>query len=162
ATGSAAISAANARAYRTPLVCERMDQAEIARQADKRCCRFHRLLRATSVGPTSFLLSAKRATLAAFEAESNVAAGMAKKKSIRGGARREPLDRLAKGLPSSWYHDPRRYARELDVFWYSRWIAAGRDDELPEIGDWRRVSIGTQAIVLLRDEQRALRAFHNT
>jgi Rieske 2Fe-2S family protein len=87
---------------------------------------------------------------------------MAKRNSTRDRATREPLERLAKGLPSSWYYDPRRYARELDVFWYSRWIVAARDDELPRIGDWRLVRIGTQSIVVLRDEQRALRAFHNT
>jgi len=87
---------------------------------------------------------------------------MAKKKTTGDSPAREPLARLAKGLPSSWYYDPRRYARELDVFWYSRWIVAGRDEEIAEVGDWRLVRIGTQSIVLLRDEHRTLRAFHNT
>jgi len=117
-----------------------------------------------SVGATSFLLSAKRATLGYVEAEHVALAPptMAKRKSTRDRTKREPLERLGKGLPSSWYHDPGRYARELEVFWYSRWIAAARDEEIPEAGDWRVVRIGTQSIVLLRDDQGALRAFHNT
>jgi Rieske 2Fe-2S family protein len=87
---------------------------------------------------------------------------MAKKKSTRDRRAREPLRRLANGLPSSWYYDAGRYARELDVFWYSRWVAAARDEEIPNPGDWRLVRIGTQSIVLLREERGALRAFHNT
>ena len=74
-----------------------------------------------------------------------------KKSNPREIPAREPLKRLAKGLPSSWYHDPERYARELDVFWYGRWIAASRSDEIPDAGDWRVTRIGTQAIVMLRD-----------
>ena len=88
---------------------------------------------------------------------------MAKKKAaVTTPTSREPLTRVAAGLPSSWYYDPTRYARELEVFWYRRWIAAGRDEEIPAPGDWRVVRIGTQAIVLLRDERGAIRAFHNT
>jgi Rieske 2Fe-2S family protein len=84
------------------------------------------------------------------------------KKSTRAPPAREPLGRVAKGLPASWYYDPVHYTRELDVFWYGRWIAASRGDEIPDAGDWRVFRIGTQAIVLLRDEHGAVRAFHNT
>ena len=75
---------------------------------------------------------------------------------------REPLARLAEGLPAHWYFDPAHYARELESFWYSRWIVAARTDEIPVAGDWRTVAIGTQSIVLLRDEHGTVRAFHNT
>ena len=87
---------------------------------------------------------------------------MAKKKSTGKRSTREPLARLSTGLPSSWYYDPAHYARDLEAFWYRRWIAAGRDEEIPEPGDWRVVRIGTQSIVLLRGERGELRAFHNT
>jgi len=87
---------------------------------------------------------------------------MARKKPNPDRTTREPLTRLAKGLPASWYHDPARYARELEVFWHSRWIVAARDEEIAGIGDWRLVRIGTQSIILVRDERRALRGFHNT
>ena len=75
---------------------------------------------------------------------------------------RTPLKRLEAGLPAGWYYDPARYARELEVFWYGRWIAAAREEEIPAPGDWRVVRIGTQSIVVLRDEKARIRAFHNT
>src|SRR2546423_11035191 len=74
---------------------------------------------------------------------------------------RQPLERLEPGLPASWYFDPAHYARELEVFWYGRWVAVAREDEIARPGDWRVVRIGTQSIVLVRDENE-LRAFHNT
>ena len=87
---------------------------------------------------------------------------MASKSTTGNRSVREPLARLRNGLPSSWYYDPTRYARDLEVFWYRRWIAAVRDEELAEAGDWRVVRIGTQSIVVLRGEHGELRAFHNT
>lgn len=75
---------------------------------------------------------------------------------------RQALARLRTGLPAAWYHDAVHYARELDAFWYGRWIAAGREEEIPAAGDWRVVRIGSQSIVLVRGEEGALRAFHNT
>jgi len=72
-----------------------------------------------------------------------------------------PLKRLEAGLPASWYRDPEHYQRELEVFWYGRWIAAAREEEIPRPGDWRVVRIGTQSIVLVR-EKTSIRGFHNT
>ena len=53
--------------------------------------------------------------------------------------RREPLARVEPGLPAGWYVDPGHYQRELEAFWYSRWIAVAREEEIPAPGDWRRV-----------------------
>jgi Rieske 2Fe-2S family protein len=75
---------------------------------------------------------------------------------------RKALERLEPGLPSSWYRDPTHYERELEAFWYSRWIAVAREEELPQAGDWRAARIGTQSIVVVRGEDGELRAFHNT
>jgi Rieske 2Fe-2S family protein len=75
---------------------------------------------------------------------------------------RKALERLEAGLPAAWYYEPEHYRRELDAFWYRRWIAACREEELPAAGDWRVVAIGSQKIVLLRNENGELRAFHNT
>src|SRR5258708_2002540 len=73
---------------------------------------------------------------------------------------RKPLKRLEAGLPAAWYSDPAHYERELEAFWYAKWIAVAREEELSSSGAWRVVKIGTQSIVLVRDE--ALKAFHNT
>jgi Rieske 2Fe-2S family protein len=75
---------------------------------------------------------------------------------------REALKRVEPGLPAHWYHDPQHYRRELDAFWYARWIAAAREEEVAGAGDWRVARIGTQSIVILRDEGGTLRGFHNT
>jgi Rieske 2Fe-2S family protein len=75
---------------------------------------------------------------------------------------REPLTRLEAGLPAAWFYDPEHYRRELDAFWYARWIAVAREEEIPAAGDYRVAGIGTQSIVVLRGEDGGLRAFHNT
>ena len=75
---------------------------------------------------------------------------------------RKALDQLQPGLPASWYRDPAHYERELEAFWYSRWVAVAREEELVGPGDWRVARIGTQSLVVLRDQDGALRAFHNT
>jgi glycine betaine catabolism A len=75
---------------------------------------------------------------------------------------RQALSSLQAGLPAAWYRDPEHYRRELDALWYRRWIAALREEEVPDPGDWRVAHIGTQSIVVVRAEQGAVRAFHNT
>ena len=75
---------------------------------------------------------------------------------------RRALDKLEPGLPGAWYHDPAHYRRELEAFWYARWVAVAREEEIPGPGDWRLVRIGTQSLVVLRADDGKLRAFHNT
>jgi Rieske 2Fe-2S family protein len=75
---------------------------------------------------------------------------------------REPLTAVQPGLPGSWYRDPAHHQRELEVFWYRKWIAVGREEELAAAGDWRVVRLGSQSLIVLRDEAGKLRAFHNT
>jgi len=75
---------------------------------------------------------------------------------------REALTRVQPGLPASWYRDPVHHARELEVFWYARWICVARDEELAAAGDWKLARVGSQSLVLVRDEAGAMRAFHNT
>ena len=75
---------------------------------------------------------------------------------------RKALERLEPGLAARWYYDPAHYARELEVFWYRKWIAVARSEELRAPGDWRVVRIGTQSLVIVSGEKGELRAFHNT
>jgi Rieske 2Fe-2S family protein len=73
---------------------------------------------------------------------------------------RRPLQRVEAGLPAAWYRDAAHYRRELETFWYDRWIAVAREEELPAPGDWRAARIGTQSIVLARSAS-GINAFHN-
>ena len=75
---------------------------------------------------------------------------------------REPLKRLEAGLPASWFRDPAHYRRELDRLWYDCWIAVAREEEIPGPGDYHVAEIDTQSIFVVRGEDGALRAFHNT
>jgi Rieske 2Fe-2S family protein len=75
--------------------------------------------------------------------------------------KRVPLHRLEKGLPAAWYRDPAHYARELEAFWYRRWIAVCREEEIPRNGDWRAAKIGTQSLFVVKKASK-VKAFHNT
>jgi glycine betaine catabolism A len=74
---------------------------------------------------------------------------------------RRALERVEPALPASWYRDPDHYRRELEVFWYDRWIAVAREEEFAQPGDWRALRVGSQPIVVLKDANGKLRAFHN-
>jgi Rieske 2Fe-2S family protein len=76
--------------------------------------------------------------------------------------RRVALGRLEPSIPARYYYDPAHYERELEVFWYGMWVMAGREEEVPAPRDYKVLRIGTQSIVLLRDLDGRLRAFHNT
>jgi len=76
--------------------------------------------------------------------------------------RRIPLGKIEPSIPARYYFDPRHYERELEVFWYRMWVMAGREEEVAEPRDYKLLRIGPQGIVLLRDLDGQLRAFHNT
>src|SRR5258706_13476461 len=75
---------------------------------------------------------------------------------------RKALERLEPGLPARWYHDPAHYARELEVFWYRKWIAVARTTELAAPGDWRGVRNCTQSPGLVSGGEGEPRAFPKT
>ncbi|MBM3508184.1 MAG: Rieske 2Fe-2S domain-containing protein, partial [Alphaproteobacteria bacterium] len=81
---------------------------------------------------------------------------------IRQHRMRQPLKRLQPALPAAWYRDAAHYGRELERVWFRHWIAAGREEQIPQPGDWRVVRIGTQSVILARDRSGFVRAFHNT
>lgn len=72
------------------------------------------------------------------------------------------LKRLEHTLPSPWYYDPAQYERELDRVWYRSWVYLCRAATLPQARSYRTFTLGTQPIVLVRDEDGGIRAFYNT
>ena len=72
------------------------------------------------------------------------------------------LTRLEHTLPSHHYFDADHYRRELDALWYRDWQVVGRTDALTNPGDYCVVDIGEQSILVTRNENSELRAFHNT
>jgi len=65
-------------------------------------------------------------------------------------------------LPASWFYDPEHYAREVQAIWHRDWICIGRAEDWPHGGDFHRLRIGGQQIVVTRAEDGALHAWHNT
>jgi len=72
------------------------------------------------------------------------------------------LSEVRESLPATWYYDPVQYERELAAVWYRDWICVGREDLLPEPGDYFVATIGNQGIIVTRDTTGRIRGFHNT
>jgi choline monooxygenase len=71
-----------------------------------------------------------------------------------------PLER-ARTIPASWYFDPEIYAAEREGIFDRSWLAAGRADQLTKAGSFVTADIAGEPIMVLRDTDGILRAFHN-
>ncbi|SFU04295.1 aromatic ring-hydroxylating dioxygenase subunit alpha [Mesorhizobium sp. YR577] len=65
-------------------------------------------------------------------------------------------------LPSRAYWSDAEYQRDLDAIWYRNWIMACREADVAQPLAYRVFKLGTQEILIIRDETGVLRAFHNT
>jgi glycine betaine catabolism A len=64
-------------------------------------------------------------------------------------------------LPRSFYADPGFYARELDDFYFNRWICAGRADQIPHTGDYFVRCVGSESVIITRDAAGEIHAVFN-
>ena len=64
-------------------------------------------------------------------------------------------------LPWSWYSDPAVLQLEQERIFRRSWQYIGRTDELPQQGSYVATRIGDVPVLLVRDEDGALRAFLN-
>ncbi|HEY2682731.1 MAG TPA: aromatic ring-hydroxylating dioxygenase subunit alpha [Steroidobacteraceae bacterium] len=67
-----------------------------------------------------------------------------------------------RALPRDFYTNWDYFRLELEVLWYRDWLFVGHDSELGAPGDYLTAQIGEYPVLLLRDRDRNLRAFHNT
>jgi glycine betaine catabolism A len=65
-------------------------------------------------------------------------------------------------LPSRAYWDEAEYSRDLETIWYRNWLMLCREADIAQPHAFRVFTVGTQEILVLRDESGTLRAFHNT
>jgi Rieske 2Fe-2S family protein len=72
------------------------------------------------------------------------------------------LKSAQKTLPAEAYYDPAVYQRELSNIWFRHWVYLCRADALEGPGAFRTEAVGDQSVLLLRDVEGAVRAFHNT
>lgn len=69
--------------------------------------------------------------------------------------------RLGHTLPAVLYTTRAVWIADLDAIFSNHWIAVGVACDVPEAGDVIALDIGPSSIVILRDEDGGLRAFHN-
>ena len=64
-------------------------------------------------------------------------------------------------IPPESYFDPDVYRLEIDKVFCRAWIHACHVSQIPKAGDFITYGIGDQNIIVLRGEDRQIRAFHN-
>src|SRR5215471_12720298 len=69
--------------------------------------------------------------------------------------------REAMTLPQRYYTDPDCFQREMEAIYFDMWLCAGRANQIPNAGNYFVRRIANASIVILRDEQGKIRAFHN-
>jgi Rieske 2Fe-2S family protein len=65
------------------------------------------------------------------------------------------------GMPRAFYHDEALYAAEMCAIWHGGWLFAGFEVEIPEPGDFLALTVAGSPLIVLRDDERRVRAFHN-
>ena len=64
-------------------------------------------------------------------------------------------------LPGRFYTSPDVFQTEQERIFGERWFCAGREETIPERGDFLVRNIGTESVIVLRDRACEVRAFHN-
>ena len=70
--------------------------------------------------------------------------------------------KLQPSLPAKLYSDPAVFQEELDKIWYRQWLYVGRADSISNQGDYRLTTVGNQTIIVTRNQEDRVCAFHNT
>lgn len=65
-------------------------------------------------------------------------------------------------IPLSILHDDSVFQMELERIFANSWMYVGHESEIPEPGDYRRRSIGTDPFLFVRDEHDDVRVFFNS
>jgi glycine betaine catabolism A len=64
-------------------------------------------------------------------------------------------------LPAPFYLSPEVFARDLELIFGRHWIYVGTEPEIAEPGDFFTVELGSDSIIIVRDDDLTVRAFHN-
>jgi glycine betaine catabolism A len=65
-------------------------------------------------------------------------------------------------LGQKFYTDPDFYRLDLETIFYRDWMFAGHDCEIPAPGDYFTMTIGDYPIIVVRGQDGAIRALHNS
>ena len=64
-------------------------------------------------------------------------------------------------LEAPFYTSREVFDLDLDLIFGRHWIFAGLEAEVPTPGDYRKIDIGAQSVILVRGDDGEMRAFHN-
>ena len=65
-------------------------------------------------------------------------------------------------IPFQVYTDPEIYRKELQRFFYSgHWCYVGLDAEIPNVGDFKRTTIGERSVIMVREKEDSICVIEN-
>ena len=64
-------------------------------------------------------------------------------------------------LPREYYVSPQHFTTELDKVWARQWIYVGHISQIPKRGDYFTFDLANESVLLVRDEDDTVNAFHN-
>ena len=67
----------------------------------------------------------------------------------------------AKTLPGRFYTAPELFQQEREEIFLRHWICVGREERIPQPGDYFVRTVGTESVVIVRGRDGVVRAFHN-
>ena len=65
------------------------------------------------------------------------------------------------GMPRPFYHTDALYEAEMRKIWYGGWLFAGFAFEIPNPGDYLTFEVDTSSVIVMRDDDGEIGAFHN-
>jgi glycine betaine catabolism A len=66
------------------------------------------------------------------------------------------------GLEQAFYYDPEYFRLDMENIFYRDWLFIGHDCEVARPGNYFTVQIGDYPVVIVRDREKNIRAFHNS
>jgi glycine betaine catabolism A len=68
---------------------------------------------------------------------------------------------IRRTLPGASYHSDETYALDRDRVFYRNWIYVGRAERVANPGDWLRVEVADESILVVRGKDELIRGFYN-
>ena len=65
-------------------------------------------------------------------------------------------------LDQPFYIDADYFQQDLAEIWYKDWLFIAHDCELPKPGNFLTVQVGAYPVIIVRDNDGGIRAFHNS
>ncbi|MQQ07762.1 Rieske 2Fe-2S domain-containing protein [Epibacterium sp. SM1979] len=77
---------------------------------------------------------------------------------------RSALDACKPGfsLPKAFYNDADLFEADIEAVFYREWLFVGPECEIPNAGDYVTLTVHEAPIIVLRDHEGEVRAFHNS